>query len=59
MEDRNPAYEPANSGNQAINMNQIEDYDYMWNQDDYDNMGQRCGFKKCLYSYLLAFNFTL
>ena len=47
MEDRNPAYEPANSGNQAINMNQIEDYDYLWNHDDYDNMGQWCGFKKC------------
>ena len=34
MQDNNPAYESAS---QAVdrNPNQIEDYDYMWNRDNY------------------------
>ena len=42
VEDNNPAYELANTDNLSIdrNPNQIENYDYMWNQDDYDYMEQ-------------------
>ena len=42
VEDNNPAYESANTDNLSIdrNPNQIDNYDYMWNQDDYDYMEQ-------------------
>ena len=36
MEDSNPAYESANIDR---NPNQIDDYDYMWNHDNYNFMG--------------------
>lgn len=40
VEDNNPAYESASLGNQASdrNPNQIDDYDYMWNHDDFEYM---------------------
>ena len=38
VQDSNPAYESANKGSQAIdrNTNKIDNYDYMRNQDDYE-----------------------